>query len=319
MAVIGKEISRARAILERSDLVAIPTETVYGLAGNCLDSKAIANIFEIKHRPYFDPLIAHFADIEQVKKYVLDLPEKAEVLAKKFWPGPLTMILRKKEMIPDIATSGLDTVAVRIPNHPLTLELLKNLDFPVAAPSANPFGYVSPTTAFHVQAQLGERIDYILDGGPCKVGIESTILGFDGDQTFVHRLGGISLEQITSVIGNVEMAAVSEKPAGPGMLESHYAPNTPIRIGNIEQLLTENNGHKVGVLAFNKYYLARENDNQVVLSEVGDVVEAATKLFSGLRYLDEAGLDLIVSEYVPESGLGRAINDRLNRASAKRK
>lgn len=318
MAVIGTDISRAKALLEKSDLVAIPTETVYGLAGNCLDAKSVANIFEIKKRPYFDPLIAHFASIKQVKKFTKGMPEKAEMLAKAFWPGPMTLILKKKDIIPDIVTSGLDTVAVRIPNHPLTLKLLRSVDFPLAAPSANPFGYVSPTTAFHVQVQLGERIDYILDGGSCVIGIESTIVAFEGEHTIIHRLGGVSVEDIEKVVGKVEVQIDNEEPAGPGMLKSHYAPLTPLKVGNIEQLLAESDGEEIGVLSFQKYYLPKDSKKQYVLSDIGDVEEAATRLFSGLRYLDELGVKLILSEYVPESGLGRAINDRLMRASAKR-
>ena len=263
-------------------------------------------------------MIAHFSSISQVKKYVKEFPEIAEKLAKKFWPGPLTMILKKKEIIPDIVTSGLDTVAVRVPNHPLTLKLLRKLDYPLAAPSANPFGYVSPTKPFHVQAQLGEMIYYILDGGPCDIGIESTIIGFEGNKVIINRLGGISIEEIESIAGNVEVNPHSNsKPVAPGMLSSHYAPHTKIEIGVITEMIEKYHNSNFGVLSFNTRYL-NENDKQFVLSEEGDINEAAANLFSALRRLDTLNLDVILAELMPEYGLGRAINDRLMRAAAKR-
>lgn len=318
MAIVGKDIGKAKEVLASAELVAIPTETVYGLAGNCLDTKAITRIFEVKERPYFDPLIAHFSSLSQVKKYVRNFPPIAEALAKKFWPGPLTMILEKKAVIPDLVTSGLDTVAVRIPNHPLTLKLLRSLDFPLAAPSANPFGYVSPTEAFHVQAQLGEKIDYILDGGNCEIGIESTIIAFEGDKIIVHRLGGISIEDMEGITKNIELRQESHnKVVAPGMLSSHYAPLTPIRLGDIPTLLEENKDKNIGVLAFEKKYLG-DDKRQFILSDGGDLGEAAANLFSALRKLDNMKLELIVAEKVPNQGLGRAINDRLTRASVKR-
>ncbi len=318
MAIVGKDILRAKEILDTSELIAIPTETVYGLAGNCLDAKAVSGIFEAKNRPYFDPLIAHFSSITQVKKYVKEFPEIAEKLAKKFWPGPLTLLLKKKEIIPDIVTSGLPTVAVRVPNHPLTLKLLRSLGYPVAAPSANPFGYVSPTEAFHVQAQLGEKIDYILDGGPCQIGIESTIVGFEDGKVIIHRLGGIPLEDIEEIAGKVELKPHSEsKPVAPGMLSSHYAPLTKILVGDIDQLKSENLDKKIGIVSFAKKYV-NDNDHQFVLSEDGDLKEAAANLFYALRKLDEMNLEVILAELAPEHGLGRAINDRLKRAAVKR-
>ncbi len=317
MAIVGKDILRAKQILDSSELIAIPTETVYGLAGNCLDAQAVSRIFEVKNRPYFDPLIAHFSSITQVKKYVKKFPEIAEELAKKFWPGPLTLLLEKKEMIPDIVTSGLPTVAVRVPDHPLTLKLLKSLKYPVAAPSANPFGYVSPTEAFHVQAQLGEKIDYILDGGACHVGIESTIVGFEDGKVTIHRQGGIPLEDIEKIAGKVEIKPHSDsKPVAPGMLSSHYAPLTKIKVGDIQRMISEFAGKQVGILSFQHKYV-NENDRQFVLSEDGDLKEAAANLFFALRKLDGMGLDVILAELVPEVGLGRAINDRLTRAAVK--
>jgi len=318
LARIDKDINKAIELLTGSDLIGIPTETVYGLAGNALDALAVAKIFEVKERPTFDPLIVHTSSIDRLADYVTDIPEEVHKLSKHFWPGPLTMIFGKKAIIPDLVTSGLDTVAVRIPNHPITLELLKRLDFPLAAPSANPFGYISPTNAMHVDEQLGDKIKYILDGGPCEVGIESTIVSFH-DVPTVLRLGGCDIEQIESIIGNVSIQLHStSNPTAPGMLESHYAPLTSIQLGNIDQLIEENADKKIGILSFRNRYMGIKNDRQYVLSEKGNIEEAATRLFTGLRHLDALNLQLILSEYVPEVGLGRAINDRLRRAEAKR-
>lgn len=302
-----------------SGLAAIPTETVYGLAANAFDPVAVARIFKVKERPTFDPLIVHASSLEQVKKFVDEIPEKAQQLASKFWPGPLTLIFKKAAIIPDIVTSGLDTVAVRVPNHPLTLKLLKSIDFPLAAPSANPFGYVSPTSAAHVNEQLGDKIEYVLDGGDCQIGIESTIVGFDADEVSVLRLGGCKIEDIEKCVGKVNVRSISSSnPVAPGMMESHYSPFTPIVIGNIEELIAENSNKRIGILSFKTKYERAESNHQFVLSEKGDIDEAATRLFTGLRKLDRLNLQLIVSEYVPDEGLGRAINDRLKRAEAKR-
>src|ERR1035437_8374682 len=205
MSKIGIDIEKAKQILQEGGLVAIPTETVYGLAANALNKDAVFKIIEAKNRPHFDPLIIHTDSIEKVKLHVSDFPQWAQQLANAFWPGPLTLLLPKKNSIPDLVTSGLPQVAVRIPNHPLTLQLLKSLDFPLAAPSANPFGYVSPTNAEHVAAQLQGSVDYILDGGPCDVGIESTIVGFEDGKITIYRLGGLAIEDIEKLVGKVQV------------------------------------------------------------------------------------------------------------------
>ena len=317
MAEIGKDIAKAKALLEQGKLVAIPTETVYGLAGNALDPSAVTKIFSTKERPYFDPLIVHVPDVDSVKKYVDQIPVKALSLMKEFWPGPITFLLNRKEIIPDLVTSGLDRVGIRCPNHDLTHELLKSLSFPLAAPSANPFGYVSPTNPEHVNEQMGDRIDYILDGGECNVGIESTIIGFENDIAVVYRMGGLSVEKIELIIGEVEVRINSvSNPLAPGQLQSHYAPRKMLKIGNIEKLLEECKHIKVGVLSFQKKYASNSIEKQIVLSSSGDVNEAAQKLFSALRELDKSSVELILTEEVPSVGLGRAINDRLRRASA---
>jgi L-threonylcarbamoyladenylate synthase len=319
LARIDKDIQTAIDLLKQSELVSIPTETVYGLAGNAYDVHAIAKIFEVKERPTFDPLIVHTSSMERLMNFVEEIPAKAHELGSKFWPGPLTLIMKKKQVIPDLVTSGLANVAVRIPNHPLTLKLLENIDFPLAAPSANPFGYVSPTKAGHVNHQLGNKIKYILDGGNCQVGIESTIVAFDGDEAMVLRLGGCKIEDIEKQVGKVKVNLhTSSNPSAPGMLESHYAPATPLIIGDIEQLIHENSEKKIGILSFYHRFRNINADHQFVLSKKADLEDAATRLFTGLRYLDTLNLQLIITEYVPDEGLGRAINDRLTRAELKR-
>ncbi len=319
MARISDNIDIAADLLFRSDLVGIPTETVYGLAGNAYDPRAVARIFQVKDRPSFDPLIVHTPAIDQLTDFVSEVHPKARKLATHFWPGPLTLILRKKPVIPDLVTSGLETVAVRVPNHPLTLELLKRLPFPLAAPSANPFGYISPTTASHVNEQLGDKIRYILDGGPCRVGIESTIISVENDEFTVLRLGGCKIEEIEKLVGKVKIKLhTTSNPVSPGMLESHYAPMTPLVIGDIETLMKTHEDKIFGLLSFNNAYKGVPPDRQFVLSEKADLEEAATRLFIGLRQLDVLNLQLIIAEYVPEEGLGRAINDRLTRAKVRR-
>jgi L-threonylcarbamoyladenylate synthase len=316
MSKIGIDIEKAKQILQEGWLVAIPTETVYGLAANALDKEAVLKIFEAKNRPHFDPLIVHTNSIEKVKLYVSDMPGWAQKLAAAFWPGPLTLLLPKKNIIPDLVTSGLPQVAVRIPDHTLTLQLLESLDFPLAAPSANPFGYVSPTEAKHVAAQLQDKVSYILDGGSCRVGIESTIIGFEEGKVTVYRLGGLTLEDIEKIAGKVNVRInQSSNPQAPGMLKSHYAPEKPVFIGDIAAFLQENKAKKVGVISFSKAY--GTDDLQKVLSPGGDLKEAAHNLFSALRDLDESDADVIIAEKFPDSFLGRAINDRLQRAAAK--
>ncbi|GGM87528.1 threonylcarbamoyl-AMP synthase [Dyadobacter beijingensis] len=314
MAVTGRDLSVAKEFLIKGELVAIPTETVYGLAGNALNEKAVLSIFEVKNRPAFDPLIIHTDSIEKVAIYVSGIPEKARVLAEKFWPGPLTMLLPKKDIVPDLVTSGLDTVAVRVPNHPLTLALLADLTFPLAAPSANPFGYISPTAPHHVDQQLGNRIPYILDGGECEVGIESTIVGFEHDETIVYRLGGLDINEIESLIGPVVLMPHSTSdPKAPGMLKSHYAPRKPLHLYRRDSMTPGD--ETTGYLLFDRYLEGADRQFQRLLSPTRDLKEAAHNLFANLRELDGLPVSEIKAELVPSSGLGLAINDRLQRAS----
>ena len=221
MAVTGKNYKRAARLLAGGKLVAIPTETVYGLAANALDEYAVEQIFVTKGRPHFNPLIIHIGAKQELSKYVTEVPEMAQRLIDAFWPGPLTLLLPKKEIVPDLITASLPRVAVRMPNHPLTLQLLQSLDFPLAAPSANPFCYISPTRAVHVEQQIGEKIPYILDGGACEQGLESTIVGFEKGLPVVYRLGAITPEAIEAVAGQIKIhQKVSVQPVGPGMLPS---------------------------------------------------------------------------------------------------
>ena len=316
MTQIGQDIQAARQLLEQNQVVGIPTETVYGLAANALSPDAVLTIFQVKNRPAFDPLIVHIDSPAKLDRLVEHIPEPALQLAEAFWPGPLTLLLPKKDIVPDLTTSGLDTVAIRIPNHPLTLELLRSLDFPLAAPSANPFGYISPTSAQHVADQLGDQVPYILDGGISQVGLESTIIGFDEPQPTVFRLGGIALEAIEAVIGPVNVRSHStSNPQAPGMLSSHYAPRKPLTLLTDDQLPKPDAAS--GALVFTTPFEGISLQNQYVLSPTGDPNEAARHLFSYLRALDKLPVSHIYAQLLPDDGLGRAINDRLRRAATR--
>jgi len=320
MAEIGKDIEKAEAILGSGGLVAIPTETVYGLAGNGLNPDAVSKIFSVKSRPNFDPLILHTSSIDRVGEFVIHIPSSLGELALAFWPGPLTLLLPKKPIVPDLVTSGLDRVAVRVPNHPLTLKLLSKLEFPLAAPSANPFGYISPTKATHVNDQLGDKIEYILDGGSCQVGLESTIIGLENGQVTVYRLGGLELQSIEKVVGKVKvMAHSSSDPQSPGMLKSHYAPRKPFILGDLDKLVSryQKRGEDFAVLSFRKDLSGVSERRHIQLSSTGDLSEAAKNLFAAMRALDNMDVSVILSELVPDVGLGKAINDRLRRAAAR--
>lgn len=315
--MIGTDLSIAKQQLVSGELVAIPTETVYGLAANALSADAVTKIFETKDRPSFDPLIVHTNSWDRVEQWVKDIPDIAHMLAAHFMPGPLTLLLPKRPIIPDLVTAGLPKVGIRLPSHPMTQSLLATLDFPVAAPSANPFGYISPTTAQHVNDQLGAKVSYILDGGPCQVGVESTIISFEDSKALVLRKGGTPIEAIEALIGPVQVKAHStSNPTAPGMLKSHYAPRIPFLLGNKAELIEEHAGKKVGVLAFRESIRHPDVLFQQVLSPTGDLSEAAQRLFAAMREMDQMDLDLIIAEYLPEEGLGRAINDRLRRAAA---
>ena len=312
MARIGTDIGEAQQILQRGGLVAIPTETVYGLAANALNPEAVARIFEAKKRPSFDPLIVHISGIDRLSSIAMEVPAIADKLARAFWPGPLTILLPKRDLIPDIVTSGMPDVAVRVPNNTLTLSLLRSLPFPLVAPSANPFGYISPTRAQHVMDQLEDKVDYILDGGPSEVGLESTIVGFPDGTPTIYRMGGLEINSIEAVIGETHvMPHSASNPKAPGMLKSHYAPHTPFRLME-EELQADSNA---GYLTFSTE-LNVPRERLRILSPAGDLREAAKNLFGYMRELDSLGLEYIFAETVPDRGLGKAINDRLRRAAA---
>ncbi len=319
MAELGTDIEKAKALLQKGELVAIPTETVYGLAANALNPDAVAKIFEVKQRPSFDPLIVHVGSIEQISRFTTGIPSPLRKLAEAFWPGPLTLILPRKSNIPDLVTSGLETVAVRIPDHSMTKALLNILDFPLAAPSANPFGYISPTKAGHVNDQLGNKIDYILDGGICEVGLESTIVGMEDGQVTVLRLGGLDISEIEKVVGRVSVSIhSSSNPRSPGMLKNHYAPTKPFVLGKLDDLINRYDQKEIdfAVLSYDKKYPNIPESRQFILSPSRDLAEAAKNLFEGMRILDKLDVSVILAELLPEEGLGTAINDRLRRAAA---
>ncbi len=309
-------IAEGVRLLRAGRLVAFPTETVYGLGADALDARAAVRIFEVKDRPVFDPLIVHVADVAQIGSLARDWPPAAARLAARFWPGPLTLVVTRTEAVPDVVTSGLDSVGLRVPAHPAALALLRAFGRPIAAPSANPFGYVSPTTAAHVAAQLGQRIELILDGGPSRVGVESTIVSLAGEPTIL-RPGGVSREALEEVLGHaLPLALRAERVQAPGQLDSHYAPRTRVRLLAPGDPRRAPPGVHVGLLALHALpavdagYAAVE-----VLAPDGDLATAATNLFAALRRLDALGLQAIDAEPCDERGLGLAILDRLRRSA----
>ena len=317
--MISKDISLAVQHLNQNGIIGFPTETVYGLAGNAFDTEAIHKIFEIKKRPTFNPLIVHIKGIEDLKQVATEIPPIAYELANAFWPGPLTLILKKQPYIPDLVTANQDTVAVRVPNHPVALELLHQLDFPLVAPSANPFTSISPTSAEHVENYFGNQINMVLEGGECSAGIESTIIGFENNRVVVYRLGALELEEIEKISGSVTLLnKKGKKPIAPGMLLKHYAPKTDfILTRNVQEELDWYSDKKIGLLLYNSFMPDFERKNQIVLSEESDLKIAASKLYHAMHKLDKMNLDLIIAERLPEYGLGISINDRLERASKK--
>jgi len=308
-------MDRAAGLLRDGGIVAFPTETVYGLGAAALDENAVARVFEVKQRPAFDPLIVHVGGPDQLPELVAERPAEVDALIERFWPGPLTLVLPKRGRVPDLVTAGLPTVAVRMPRHPLALDLIERTGLPLAAPSANPFGSVSPTRAEHVVRHLGDRIDLVLDGGPCTVGVESTVLSLAGPRPALLRAGGIACEDIEQVIGTkVDRADTLAGPVtAPGQTPVHYAPRTPVVFAGAGHAVPA--GARAGRLRFGAegetHGFAAVED----LSRDADVREAAVNLFAALHRLDDRGLDVIVADPLPETGLGAAIMDRLRRAS----
>ena len=314
---IDRDVATAAALLQNDEVVAIPTETVYGLAGNALKPEVVKKIFAIKNRPLFNPLILHLSDISELDRYATEIPPAAAMLAGHFWPGPLTLLLPKKRCVPDVVTAGLPRVAVRIPSHAVALQLLRSLPFPLAAPSANPFGYISPTSAEDVRRMLQGKISYVLDGGDCAKGIESTIVGFDGNTPVIYRPGVVSAEEIKALVGAVEThRKETPQPLSPGMLLSHYAPHTPLFLTkSIADLTAASLPMGTAVLTFKQACLLVPTINQEVLSPRGDLAEAAANLYKALHRLDGLNCQRIIAERVPDAGIGKAINDRLQKAA----
>lgn len=311
---LDAEVAQAADRLRRGGVVAFPTETVYGLGADARNDAAVARIFEIKGRPRFDPLIVHVSEPGMVADVAAEIPPAARELIRRFWPGPLTLVLPKRAEVSDLVTAGLPTVGVRMPRHPLALELIHRAGVPVAAPSANPFGRTSPTRAEHVASRLGGAVDAILDGGPCAVGVESTILSFAEERPVVLRVGGLELEAIEAAIGPVRVAPPTDDlPLAPGRLLRHYAPHT--RLVLVEEAAALPGGARAGLITFRGHPQEAAFGAVEVLSRAGDLREAAAHLFAAMRRLDALGLDVIHAERAPDHGLGRAINDRLRRAA----
>ena len=318
MIKVGKSINESVKNLIKGKIVCIPTETVYGLGVNALDQKAVDKVFKLKKRPYFDPLICHTNSIEKVKMFVKNFPRKAEILAKKFWPGPLTILLEKKKIVPDITTSKLKTVGFRIPDNKLTLSILEKIDFPIAAPSANPFGYISPTLPKHILDMFKNDISYVLDDGGCDIGIESTIVGFENKKTLVYRVGGITIEKLENVIGEVEIFKKNIKlPISSGMLKNHYSPKKDLIVGEIQSLIKKYINKKIGILSFNKFYKGIDLKNQIILSKNLNLEQASRNLYKSLHLLDNMNIDIILTSLLPNHGIGKSINDRIIKASKK--
>jgi L-threonylcarbamoyladenylate synthase len=334
---IGTDLELAKAFLLQGQPVAIPTETVYGLAANALDPDAVLKIFKAKNRPHFNPLIIHLPDWESILKYAQYVPSEAEMLAKVFSPGPITFLLERippnpqsrdvgtssairnpQSIIPDLVTAGSPKVAVRIPAHPLTQKLLQMVGVPLAAPSANPFGYVSPTTAAHVLQGLDGKIPYILDGGPCQIGLESTIVDFDNQQVIIRRKGGVAVEAIEAALGRqvLVQTGVEEHPVAPGQLKSHYATSTPLVIIEGDNLPEGYSPESGCVIAFGNNMDNIAAKYRFQLSINADMDEAAKQLFATMREADTCGATMILVKRLPEVGLGTAMNDRLKRASS---
>lgn len=331
-------IKQAAAEILRGGLVAFPTETVYGLGANALNEQAVARIFEAKGRPFHDPLIVHLASANDLARVAAEIPAIARELADAFWPGPLTLILPKQQSVPDKVTAGLSAVAVRVPSHPVALALLRASGVPIAAPSANRFGYTSPTTAAHVMDDLADRIDLILDGGPATIGVESTVLDITRPPYIILRPGGVSREALEKLIGPVAIRSAATSVSSdaentaqpsPGLLSKHYTPRAELilcqgaaaetleKLTKLAQIHTAN-GRKVGLLLANEdlQYFKDTPCLQYPLGSSKELTQIARVLYTGMRMLDEKGADVILTRDFGEQGLGLAVHDRLLRAAS---
>lgn len=313
--MISTDLDLAASHLNQGSLVAIPTETVYGLAANAFDPKAVEKIYQVKQRPQFNPLIVHIGHLSQLDTLSENLPAAAKKLVDTFWPGPLTIVIRKSSSVPEIVTAGKETVGIRMPDHSMTLALLRSLPFPLVAPSANLSGSVSPTRASHVEEQLGDQIAMVLDGGPCTKGIESTIVAISEKDATILRFGSLPKEDIENVLGFAVKTLTSNdvNPSAPGMLKSHYAPKTKVLVGNFADLTEKYSRYKLLYLAFGTNVPTGQANLQ--LSKSKDIREASKNLYDALRNADKLGVDFILVEPFENHGLGLALNDRITRAA----
>ncbi|MBX3024493.1 threonylcarbamoyl-AMP synthase [bacterium] len=314
-AATPEHIARAAALLRAGQVVAFPTETVYGLGADATNAAAAAHVFAIKRRPSFDPLIVHLAAAAGVDRVAASVPDLARRLIARFWPGPLTLVLPKRDGIPDIVTAGLPSVAVRVPDHAVARALIAAADRPIAAPSANPFGYVSPTTAEHVAAQLGDAVPLILDGGPCRVGVESSIVSFVEPTPVLLRPGAVTLEMLAAEIGPLRIGGDAALPTAPGQLPRHYAPGTPVELVDDPAAIPASLRRGAALLACAPVTDGAGFAAVEILSASGDLEQAATRLFAALRALDAGGFRRVYAVAVADAGIGRAIMDRLRRAA----
>lgn len=313
---VSQNIELGRELLQTGELVAIPTETVYGLGANAFDENAVKEIFSTKNRPFYDPLIIHASSLDRIETWGLEVPDGLRQLAETFWPGPLTLLIPKSDQISSLVTAGLDRVGVRVPKHQITLSLLAEIDFPVAAPSANPFGAVSPSRAEHVLKYFDGMIPLILDGGPAEVGIESTIVGEEDGHVVVYRLGGIGIEAIEKLVGPVEVRTSSSEPAAPGMLSQHYSPGKPITSIDTQAELADLASKNTGVI-LHTLEDPDESSLLVRLHSDGKMENIAQAFYHALHMMSESSTtESILVERIHDYGLGRAINDRLKRAGA---
>jgi len=309
----AENVAKAAEYIREGGVVAFPTETVYGLGADAMNPLAVAEVFEIKARPSFDPLIVHIIP-DWWAELVTDIPAAARELAQRYWPGPLTIVLPKTDRVPDIVTAGLPSVAVRVPHHAVAQALITTAGCPIAAPSANPFGYISPTTAAHVDAQIGARVPIILDGGPCTVGVESTIVSFVDPRPALLRPGGVPIEAIEAIVGPLRIATSARQPVAPGQLPRHYAPRTPLTlVRTVADIPLAARGAAALLLPFPSVEISGFARVET-LADREDLRQVAANLFAALRRLDTGTYARIYAVGVPERGLGHAIMDRLRRA-----
>ncbi|MFN4970021.1 MAG: L-threonylcarbamoyladenylate synthase [Bacteroidota bacterium] len=313
---ITNSIDKAAALLVAGEVVAIPTETVYGLAGNLFNPSAVEKIYTLKNRPRNNPLIVHVKDLEAALPLITEFPKPLQQLAEKYWPGPLTVLLKKSKLVPDSITAGSDFVAIRVPAHPLTKQLLEQIPFPLVAPSANPFTRISPTKAEHVEHYFGDSIPCILDGGSCSVGLESTIIGMNNDTPLLYREGVLGKLLLESLIGPIEKFNPQKNTIlTPGQWPRHYAPLTKTILCKREEIMLHVKDN-TGIIIYKEPLLSVNTNQQHILSETGSLVEAAKNLYQILHHVDKQKYETIICEMLPQEELGNTINDRLKRASS---